>query len=220
MRSRLFGAVDLREHEPRLLRGQREVVSAAAQAVVLLHLLKRSVEGRPRKDVAMALGYSAMTLTKVADELKTMGLCTIVHGGRSRHLAFEKGGLGLWKRASAQMTSPVRARRWVLDLRSGQLQMLAAGMTALERHTDIADDRVPTFALWQNEYRSLLERGDMSGCEDADDAQAAIECWAYDPSRLADGDCVDKLSLYLSLRDSGDERVQKELKKLIGRMKW
>ncbi len=215
-----FLAVDLREREPRAVRAHREVVSAAAQALLLRHLLEHSMEGRQLKDVASDLGYSAMTVTNVADELETLGLCKVVRHGRIRHLAFEAGGFELWKRASVHMNSPVRARRWVHRLKKGQVRMLAAGMTALERYTDIADDQVPTFALWQNEYRSRLEHGDLSGCENADDAEAAVECWAYDPLRLTRGDCVDRLSLYLSLRGSSDERVQKELKKLIGEMKW
>ena len=44
---------------------------------------------------------------------------------------------------------------------------------------------------------------------------AAIEGWRYDPTTLATGDCVDRLSLYLALRDTADERVRKELRTLL-----
>ena len=97
---------------------------------------------------------------------------------------------------------------------------LIAGMTALERYTLIAADPVPTFALWQKEYRARVEQGDIVGCEGPDEAEAQIECWAYDPGRLAYGDGVDRLSLYLSLRNTADERVQKELRALLEGVEW
>jgi hypothetical protein len=170
--------------------------------------------------VASDLGYSNMTLTNVANELEASGLCEVVRDGRTRHLAFGRRGADLWKRALDHLSTPLRARRWIRRPKAGQPRMLVAGMTALERYTEIADDPIPTFALWQHEYRRGRERGDIVECESADEADAAVESWAYDPARLVDGDCVDRLSLYLALRDMTDERVQKELKRLLGEVKW
>ena len=42
-----------------------------------------------------------------------------------------------------------------------------------------------------------------------------VEVWRYDPKLLGENGMVDRLSLYLSLRDTEDERVRKEVKKLI-----
>ena len=47
-----------------------------------------------------------------------------------------------------------------------------------------------------------------------------IEIWKYNPALLSKGEQVDRLSLYLSLKDSDDERVQKECDTLIDEMKW
>ncbi|MBI5535615.1 MAG: hypothetical protein HY898_22990 [Deltaproteobacteria bacterium] len=215
-----FLAVDLREREPRLPKERGPSLSAPAQALLLLHLLGHAVAGRPLKEVASDLGYSNMTLTNVANELERLNLCEVVRDGRTRQLAFAQRGADLWRRALDHLTSPVRARRWIRRTKTKHPKLLAAGMTALERYAEIADDRLPTFALWQHEYRRRLERGDMVGCESADEADAAVESWTYDPTRLVDGDCVDRLSLYLALRDTTDERVQKELKRMLGEVKW
>jgi hypothetical protein len=47
-----------------------------------------------------------------------------------------------------------------------------------------------------------------------------IQIWRYSPSLLSGTNTVDKLSLYLSLKDADDERIQIELDNLIKEMPW
>ncbi len=215
-----FLAVDLRERGARSPHAPREVLSAAAQATLLLQLLHHSVERRPLKEVATALGYTAMTMTNVANELEADGLCEVVKQARTRQLVFAVKGRELWDRAMPRLRSPVRTRQWIRLPDTPRLSMMMAGTTALERYSAIAGDRVPTYAIWQTEYRRRLGGKGLIVCEGVDDAEAALECWSYDPARLSRGDSVDRLSLYLSLRDSYDERVQKELKTMLEETKW
>ncbi len=49
--------------------------------------------------------------------------------------------------------------------------------------------------------------------------QCAVELWRYDPRKLADGACVDMLSLALALNDSRDERVQEDLEEML-KQQW
>jgi hypothetical protein len=97
---------------------------------------------------------------------------------------------------------------------------LLAGMSALSLRTMIAADRLPTYALPLAAFQDLLERGVCAGCHDAENATAKIEVWSYNPHLLGDDRMVDPLSLYLSLRNSSDERVQQQLEQLIGEIKW
>jgi hypothetical protein len=93
-------------------------------------------------------------------------------------------------------------------------------MSALSRRTMIAADRLPTYALPLAVFQDFLERGVCMGCNDAEHATARIEVWSYPPERLGDNEMVDPLSLYLSLRDSQDERIQQQLEQLIAEVKW
>jgi DNA-binding MarR family transcriptional regulator len=215
-----FLAIDLREREPRAVHERPGILTAPAQAILLGHLLGKVVEHRPLKEVAEAFGYSAMTLTKVADELAAKGLCEVAREGKTRRLSFPTTGRKLWDTALPNLGTPVHARHWIRRLDPGRWGKMVAGLTALERYTSIADDRVPTFALWRNRVPTGMERGDLDVGDGPDDAEAAVEFWTYDPVRLADGDCVDRLSLYLSLRDTADERVRKELVALLEGMEW
>ena len=47
-----------------------------------------------------------------------------------------------------------------------------------------------------------------------------VEVWKYSPALLSENGIVDKLSLYLCMKDSDDERVQLECDTLIKGMKW
>jgi len=50
--------------------------------------------------------------------------------------------------------------------------------------------------------------------------EAGVEVWKYNPALLSDTGVVDRLSLYLILKDYADERVQIELERMINEMKW
>ncbi len=82
----------------------------------------------------------------------------------------------------------------------------------------VSDDPIHTFAIRDKQLISALGAGVILGCGGPEDAEARIEAWKYDPSLLADGNNADRLSVYLSLRHSADERVQKELQTLVSGM--
>jgi len=76
------------------------------------------------------------------------------------------------------------------------------------------------YALPLSTFQDLLENGEIVGCPDADHARMKIEIWSYSPDLLSESPVVDPLSLYLSLRNSEDERVQQQLETLIAGIKW
>ena len=47
-----------------------------------------------------------------------------------------------------------------------------------------------------------------------------VEVWKYAPTLLSVDGWVDRISLYLCLKDSEDERIQLECDTLIEEMKW
>jgi len=63
---------------------------------------------------------------------------------------------------------------------------------------------------------TALEKGEIVGCRGAD---VCMESWKYDPWALAENGVVDRCSLCLSLRRSGDERVRKGIRSLLERLR-
>jgi hypothetical protein len=90
-----------------------------------------------------------------------------------------------------------------------------AGATALAKYTMSADEAIPTFAMKSRDLMEALGKGEIIGCPGREEAEARMEAWKYDPWTVAKDDPVDACSLDLTLRYSGDERVQKELEARI-----
>jgi len=197
-----------------------------AQLVVLAHLERQRMDAMSLADAANLLGYSPMMLTKAKDELVaaglcTAGLCTVRREGRSLRIAFEVEGRALWEKASPRLSSPV-VRTHLVCLPALELPpevpvgFVRAGLSALSDLTDLADDAVVTYATGKAAtVGRSLRRVDLE-----DDANALLEVWRYDPELLSTDGRVDALSLYLSLRDSPDERVQRSLDELLGTLRW
>jgi hypothetical protein len=211
--------IDLRERFPQPSPKRRETLSPAAQCTVLYHLLREPLDKTPLKVIGQKVHYSPMMMTKVKDELEATEICETVRSGRSMCLDFMVKGRSLWERVQPQLTSPVKKTRWVQWEKPGYPALLA-GISALSLRTMIADDRLPTYALPLQAFHDFLEGGTFTGCRDAENATARIEIWFYDPLLLGDSRMVDPLSLYLSLRNSADERVQQQLERLFEEVRW
>jgi hypothetical protein len=211
--------IDLRSRLPGHFSADADVLTPAAQVVVLRHLLKMPAAKMPLGKLAGELGYSSMAMTNVGRELESFGLCKLVKQGRSKSLVFEESRNAIWEKADPLLRDPVRVRRWVRwDHRP--VECLEAGLTALESLTMASDGDLPTLALKDSLYRHLLGQSAFSVSEGAEQAQARVECWSYDPRLLSDGPGVDKLSLYLSLRHVDDERVVSASETLIEGTDW
>lgn len=211
--------IDLRERFDRERNDAGQPLSAVAHVVVLRHLLGRPVTGLSLRELAASIRYSAMAMSYMRDELETHGLCRSQRQGRSAGIAFVEEGAALWNRVHPLLRSPVKARHWA-RWNSTAAWPLFAGLTALARVSLVTDDVLPTCAMKDSDYRHRLERGEILRCDGPEEAQLCIESWRYDPRLLSDGPAVDPLSLYLSLRDTGDERVAKAAKALVEEQSW
>jgi DNA-binding MarR family transcriptional regulator len=194
-------------------------LTPAAQCVLLYHLQRQPLENMSLREIAKKIGYSPVMLTKVKAELLAAELCESKRIGRSVALHFTTEGRQLWDAARPLLSSPVAKTIWIQGEKPGY-PALQAGLTALSRRTMIEDDRLPTFALLSEVFQSNLERGMFRGCPGPEDADLKMEVWAYNPQLFADHGTVDPLSLFLSLRDNPDERVQQQLELFINEFPW
>lgn len=189
-------------------------LSAAAQLAVLFQLYRPPADGSLLNRWAEWLGYSAMTMTKVRDELIAHGVCKREEGAKPRGLRFQLQKRALWEAARPYLLSPVKQTHWVrAQLRPGEFPL--AGLTALSKLSLLEDDALPTYACHAKDWKRLAVLKSVFQICHAEEATARIECWRYDPMRLAEETTVDRLSLFLSLADSPDERVRLAVKSLL-----
>jgi hypothetical protein len=159
-----------------------------------------------------------MAMSKAQEELLAAKLCEVEREGRTTLLRFDLRGRDLWQKAEPLLTTPVKRTFWV---RWGQPRPRAviAGVTALSRATMLTDEQFPTYAMRDREVANALSKGGILDCEAREEAEARMESWKYDPFLLAENETADRCSLYLSLRNNADDRIQKEVQFLIEGLK-
>lgn len=208
--------LDLREHFSTRHR-PRSTLSPSAQALVLYMIYRQEAIYYP-SGAADDLGYSAMTMTRAFDELEALGIGDPEDGAdRYRKLRVEGDRRELWEEARDALRDPV-ARRLSAKFEE-KAPDLCAGVSALAHYTMIAEPTRRTVALTSGEWKTLQRQGQAVEVQMQDDG-VEVEVWRYNPSLLTREPVVDPLSLYLSLKDTADERVQKELHTLIERALW
>jgi hypothetical protein len=210
--------IDLREHF-RSVRGAAESLSPATQAA-FLHVLHTHERGpfSPR-EMAAERGYTSMTLSRAFDELESAGIGRHFVMGRRRLMELAGPRRDQWERAMPLLRNPV-VRRVQAPVPRDVANAVAAGLTALAFYTNLAEPRIPVIALAGTEWQSIRNQAVHSHVGGADSPATEVEVWSYPPKASADGPVVDRLSLYLSLRGTADERVEVALNQLLEDMKW
>jgi hypothetical protein len=210
--------VDLREYF-RQLRRVSPTLSPATQLVLLNVLLRSGDRIYTPADLAEQLGYSKMTMTRAFNELEAEDLADISMRGRQRGLNIKGDRLDGWQKALPLLLSPVKRRRHV-RLTAGNRIGPIAGLSALARHSMLAAPSTATIATSLERWKAIQQKDDFAEVGADDPESLEVEIWSYDPELLSEGEVVDRLSLFLSLRDNEDERVEATLQEMMEAMSW
>lgn len=190
-------------------------LKAPAQFFLLYHLQVERLEGMLLQEIAGLLNYSAMTITRSIKELVAHALLR-VEGTKEKTVFFDVYGKDLWKKALPFMASPVR-ETWYIDNQPHNEYTRTGGETALAYYSMLAEPRQQTIVIGKDAFRiSKPQLGKL----DKKYGFHKLEVWYYDPAILSKGNEIDKLSLYLSLKNHEDERVQGALQNVINEIVW
>lgn len=201
--------VDFRERMVKLA-PQRKFLSYPAQLMVIRELLFKDISACLQKDIAPKLGYTAMSISNAAEELAQR---KIIQSSGRKPLEFLLHGHELWNETNELMRSPVKQSHYN-ELNPEGLPL--AGISALSEMSMLSADPLPVYAVG----RSAMPKDEyfrQADCEDS--AKSLLEIWQYAPI-LWKNCCVDPFSLYLSLKDDDDPRVQGCLKEMLGKFEW
>jgi len=197
-----------------------ELLSPATQ-VVVIHALTGRIEtcGVTPGELARALGYTAMTMTRALDELEALGLGEVRRQGRERRLTFPAGRKILWAQARPRMRNPVRQVVRFLETDVPEEFRLLAGESALAARTMLGEPATPVYGVGRNGWRAISGAG-AEEIPVEEPGTCALQVWRYEPGLFADHDCVDAFSLSLSLQDEQDERVEAALEEMMEGYAW
>jgi hypothetical protein len=194
-------------------------LSPATQVVILHSLTGNIDEEVTPKALAARLGYTAMTMTRALDEIEAHGLGVVTREGRERHLCFASGKKTLWENARPLLRNPVRE---VVRLMENDVPIkfhLLAGESALASRTILGYPSTPVYAVGRDGWK-VIQKKRVEVIPVEEPGTCTIQIWRYNPALLADNGSVDVFSLYLSLQNERDERVQSARDEMMERYPW
>jgi len=211
--------IDLREHF-RQLRSSKQMFSPSTQVLVLYALINKTSGPFTPAGLAAILDYTPMTLGRAFDELESAGIGEVKSLGRERFLTLPENRKELWELTLPYMKSPVRSTLYISS-DSEELKLnniYESGLPALSAYSMIADPGYPVMAIGPDTWNSI--KTGLTPLPIRVEGASELQVWRYSPALLAQGNTVDIFSLYLSLMDEKDERIQKALSEMMEGFNW
>jgi DNA-binding MarR family transcriptional regulator len=210
--------IDFREHFKQLRR-KRPTLSPSTQAVVLYAIYHAEGRALGPSDTAQRLGYTAMTMSRAFDELEGIGVGEHSVKGKERCLQLAESRRKLWEDTLPFMRSPTRKALHILGV-GKSAQGVTAGLTALARYSMLVEPENPVLAYHPDEWKAYARQHSYQALAGPEPGSTEIQLWTYSPVLFAQDGLADRLSLYLSLKDTTDERIESALEEMIEGMRW
>lgn len=187
-------------------------ITPLAQVIVLYHLQVQKLIGCTTKELAEIFSSSYITTRRAVNCLINIGCCP--HSKDKEYkLQFIYEGKELWAYMLDYLVSPVDKVVYTDEVLMHKKAFISEEL-ALAHYSMLAETGQTHWAIGKKAFKSVTL--DYNN----DDGEHAIEVWKYNPELLAKDGYIDKLSLYLLLKNHTDERVQIELDTLIKNIVW
>lgn len=177
--------------------------SPMQQRLLLCHLQKESFTEKTISEISSMTGSTYVSTAKAIALFEEIGLCTIKMQGKTKIIMFPEDKRQTWEKSKAKMISPIKESFYTDEM---HCEYPVCGINALSRYTAINPEAEAMYAISQEDIPRIHSI-------DHEEGKAIVQVWKYPP--IETNGCVDPLSLYLSLKDDKDPRVEKELEKLI-----
>lgn len=217
--------LDLREfYRSRPL--EKNAMSPASQALLIAAIIRGWDEGYLFRGVELADldQYSKMTTSRAMKEFQSFGLIEPAISEKSARWRFVASPKIIWEKALPMMQSPVKR---VVFSDWPPLIQRTAGLSALSNASLLDEPPIPVIAFTKDGWDLEVRRSGRKEIGQFDNALFEIEIWSYSPDHIRGETCVpvssesvDPLSLFLSLRDVADERVQISLDEMMEKIEW
>ena len=195
----------------------------SSQILILYHILnsKDPLEKYSFSEISWKFNYSGMAITNAIRNLEVNDLCEIV-GTKEKHVKFTKSTKELWDQASDLMINPVKELYYFENIpKNGNFLM--SNVTALAEYTDMNPTEQIYYAIDYRSFKILINEKNIKGLNRYE-GRYCLEIWKYNPELIikknTNKKSVDPLSLYLSIQNYNDERIELALNQLINKYIW
>jgi biotin operon repressor len=221
--------IDLRESftNPRT-KEKNVTLLPSAQFLLIYHIIHRyenwKLEEHSFKEIAKKLGYTPMAITNAVENLRYHEVVDVL-GEKEKYIKFRLERHELWNSLEHNnvLVNPVLKTVYIDEMPKGVF-MLKTNASALPEYTNLNPSKQEYYAIEKTVFYGLQKSNALINKNEYE-GNFCIEVWKYDPLKLVDDmtndmPVVDPLSLYLSLKESHDERIGMALEQLIEKQIW
>ncbi len=190
-------------------RQETETMLPSAQ-MLLLHYIYCGCKELLTSEASRKLSFTSMSISRASRQLEDMGLIRTKKRGVQKVIFSEKTAEELFFVARRYFCNPVKRTVYVPKTEIKE-KLLISGYSALSEYSMLNPSAVESFAaesvtVWESVSSKKLQNSEE---------QCAVELWRYNPRKLTEGKCVDRLSLALSLSEDKDERVEEAVNEML-----
>lgn len=188
------------------------------QSLFLYLLYKCNGKKVIKKEAAEYLSVTKTSITRASEQLEKMGLIRQEMSGKEYFMWTEILGLELFLKAKEYLINPIQTifvtkREAVAD------SMPLSGETALAKYSMINPSIINVVAIDKTVGKNYgFEQIDERWEEDKQ--LIRVELWKYNPELFAKDGVVDPVSLYMSMKDIADERIEAALAEMLEEYLW
>ncbi len=196
----------------------KDSLSPAAQVILLRAILNHEYDMVTASEYAKRLKYTVMSVSRAFAELQEYGIVSREENWKEKPFMWLFKGRELWDKALPFLINPVRRSMWIIH--NDRLPYCVAGISALSRYSMINEDDFLTYATISSIVKNNLDIVEISQDSRPSDKVIKMQIWKYNPKLISSEDYVDRLSLYLSMKDSKDERILISLDEMMAGIRW
>lgn len=197
---------------------QSEKMMPVTQTLFLYLLYECSNQKIMKKQAAEYLNVTRTSITRASEQLEKMGLISQEMNGKECYMWTAASGYELFQKAKKYLINPVQ-KIYMTENCNAIQAMPVAGESALAMQSMINPSRIECFAMDKSlEKEYSFEKLDERWEEDKKLVQ--VEFWKYDPKKFSKNNMVDVVSLYMSLKDVKDERIEEALDEMMEEYEW
>ena len=193
-------------------------MSPMTQVLFLYFIYKAGDKPVFKKQAALELNISQMSVTRASTQLEAMGLIKQEAQGKELWMKATATGQEYYDLARPFLINPLH-KTLVTNRTPELMDLTKAGETALSMHSMLNAPPVPVVAA---DKKAILIQ-DLKIVDEKwqpENELIQVELWKYDPALFSYDGTVDPISLAVSLRDVHDERVQGELEDYLEGLRW
>ena len=187
--------------------------------IAYLYFLYHKEEVVNTTELAKKLGFNKMTASRALNDLYHANLITYEIGGMtSRSKEYKRmPDPDYFLRGRDYLKTPVRR---IIYTKTKPLSALTAGMDALAGLSMINPPGHPIMAIDRNKLNKkqieIVKNKDLI----KDAKLVELELWDYDPGLFSKNHHVDLLSLYATLKEETNERIEQALEEVLRNEPW